>query len=124
MKSASVLKITDEDLRKYYIIAFSPDSNSRFFNEFLNPLTARQRDELLGYSSRSNIGIGSYEAIKKGRYPALRIKMMCRNSNGKINPHEIRLNFENDVLCKYGSSWVPIDEDSKNAVWKAICDGL
>jgi hypothetical protein len=128
MNIARTLAITDEDLRKYYTIVFSPESNTRFINEFLYPLTRRQIDELLGYSTRysarSTPGVCSYYIVKKGRYPALRFKIMCKNSGGKINPHEIRSDFDNDVLCKYGKSWITIDERSKNVVWDAICDGL
>jgi hypothetical protein len=126
MISASILKITDEDLRRYYTIRLDSDSNSRFFDEFLSSLDGRERDTLLGYRPTTGKypGRSSGKAIRKGRYPALRFKNMCKNSDGKINPNEIRSNFNNDILCKYGSSWVVIDEKSKNIVWDAICDGL
>ena len=119
----STLRITDEDLGKYYIIFFDAETNESFCKRFLYSLTTRERDNLLGYNPRVKVG-SSECAMKKGRYPALRIKIMYRNSNGKINPNEIRSNFDNQVLRRHGNLWMPIDEKSKNAVWDAICDEL
>lgn len=124
MENINTLEITDEALGKYYIIEFDSESRERFFYEFLYSLTGRDRDKLLGYKTRTKGSVSSDSAIKKGRYIALRFKNMCKNSGGKINPHEIRLSFNNNVLCRYGSSWVIVDENSKNAVWDAICDGV
>lgn len=116
------LRITDDDLRKYYIIVFSPEANSRFFDEFLSRLSRRQRDELMGYGTGT--AGNAKDAIKRGRYPAWRFKIMYKNSDGKMDPNRIRLDFDNSVLCRYGSSWIPIDENSKSTVWDAICDGI
>jgi len=125
MAVATTLKIGEEGLKNYTII-FEPKSNERFVRENLYQLTGRERDELMGYKSRCTASMGkcSQYSIKKGKYPAFRMRLMLINSNGKIDPTSVRTDFEYIVECRFGNVWAIVDKNTENAVWDAVCDGL
>ena len=120
-----VLRVAEEGL-KSYIVAFTPESNKRFVETYLSRLTGRDRDELFGYEPKAKGSAGncSHDAIKKGRYPAYRIRIMCRNLNGKVDHAKIKSEFNNTVECRSKNFCFEVGEDIKDAVWLAIGEGL
>ena len=125
MTVVTALKISEEGLR-HYTIVFEPKSNERFFQDYFYQLSGRQIDELFGYNkskARGSVGKCSADAIKNGRYPAFRIRLMCKNSKGKIEADAIRSDYDHTVERR-SSFYFKVDENTENAVWNAICDGL
>lgn len=128
MAVVSILKIREEDL-KHYDIVFEPESNKRFFRENLYNRTGWERDKLMGYNTKTSASAGtcSQNAIRKGRYPAPRVRLMLVNSKGTeipINPKSTREDFKHFVERRYGNHKIVVDKNTENLVWDAICDGL
>jgi hypothetical protein len=125
MATVTTLKITENDLKNYAIV-FDTESNERFSNDYFYQLSGRERDILLGYTPKTAKSAGKCSAavIKQCRYPAFRIRLMCQNSGGKINPNDIRRNYEHDVECRSKNFCFVVDRNTENTVWDAICDEL
>lgn len=119
MISTVTLKITENDLKRYTIV-FNKESNQEFVKSYSYPLTQKKTDELLGYDRGLSNGMCAHVHIKKGSYPAPRIKDMCKNSNGKIKPSEIRLKYGPTVELDHQR----VDKSTENAVWESIGDEL
>ena len=123
--TSATLKISEEDLKNYAIV-FSPQSNEKFFQNHFYRLTNRERDALLGYRHIGSNAAGScsLQTIKKGRYPAHRIKLMCIKE--KIDPCKIKTRYETyvETIHKHKHSPVKVDKLTEDLVWEAIGDGL